>query len=87
MSNPVMHTSAAGADAGAMYAAAGATELDLTMASADAAHLGAYLAARTPPLPVRLGRTWMAAIRAARTEWRRREPVTPPVRVPGPATA
>ena len=85
MNNPVTHISAAGADAGAVFAAAGATELDLTMASAHAAHLGAYLASRTPPLPIRVGRTWMAAMRAARTEWQRKEPVMSPARVPGPA--
>lgn len=70
------YTLPAGADTGAVLASARAAELDLAMSGPDAALLAAHLATHPPALPVRLARTWMAGLRAARTEWKRREPVT-----------
>jgi hypothetical protein len=72
------HTFNAGADTGALLAAAHRLDLTDTLATAEASHLGAHLATRRPALPVRCVRTCRAAIAAAGVEWRRREPVLAP---------
>jgi hypothetical protein len=72
----IRHTSIAGADTGAVLASTRSAELEMALSGPDAALLAAHLATRAPALPVRLARTWMAGLRAASTEWKRREPLT-----------
>jgi hypothetical protein len=66
-------TSPAGADTGAVIAGVGSTELDATLVSTDATHLGTYLATRTRPAPLRAGRAIATTVVATARDWLRRE--------------